>query len=216
MVRSNMGSPIDEKRESPERLVFFSDAVVAIALTLLVIELPVPSADSQHAFFHSLQDNAGHYLAFLVSFVVVAVAWRNHKRMSILVTRADSTFETLNFVWLLTVVLMPFAAKLLTLHRHSPLVVHACCFGFYSLVQAAASGVLIVMLQHAGRKGRLEVGSERQVSMLQRTCLGFSAGFGLSIPFFFVTNDAWVLWIAVPFVLGMVLKFERARMSRNA
>jgi uncharacterized membrane protein len=202
-------SEVQDRQDSPERLIFLSDAVVAIALTLLAVELPVPSASSQHAFLASLRHNQSHYVAFLTSFVVVAVAWRNHRRMSVLVTKSDSTFEALNFVWLLTVVLLPFAAKLLTLHRGSTLFVHACAFGFYALIEVLSSVVVIVMLRYAQAKGYVHGGSRKEVSALQRTCISFVAGFGLSIPFFFVSNYAWALWVIGPIVTHLVFKFTR-------
>jgi len=195
-----------DRRESPERLIFLSDAVVAIALTLLAVELPVPSAGSRNAFLSSLHHDQSHYVAFLTSFIVVAVAWRNHRAMSVLVTKSDPTFETLNFVWLLTVVLLPFAAKLLSLHRGSTLFVHACAFGFYALIEMLSSVVVIVMLRHARAKGWVQANSDKEISRLQRTCVSFVTGFGLSIPLFFVTNYAWTLWVIGPIVTHLVFK----------
>jgi uncharacterized membrane protein len=196
-----------DRKESPERLTFFSDAVVAIALTLLAIELPVPSAASQSAFFASIRHNQGHYVAFLVSFIVVAVAWRNHREMNALVTKSDPTFETLNFVWLLTVVLLPFAAKLLTLQHGGPtLLVHAFTFGFYALIEMLSSVIVIVMLRHARGLGHVLTDSHQEVARLQRTCISYVAGFGLSIPLFFVTNYAWALWIIGPIVTHLAFR----------
>jgi uncharacterized membrane protein len=199
---------VQDRRDSTERVTFFSDAVVAIALTLLAIELPVPSARSQHAFFSSIHHNQSHYVSFLVSFVVVAVAWRNHREMNVLVTKSDPTFETLNFVWLLTVVLLPFAAKLLTLQRGPTLLVHACTFGFYALIEMLSSVMVIVMLRHAGAKGHVQPDSREAVVGLQRTCISYVAGFGLSIPLFFATYYAWVLWIIGPIVTHLAFRWS--------
>jgi uncharacterized membrane protein len=206
-----MPAHAEQTPDPPERLVFFTDAVVAIALTLLAIDLPVPSAESDHAFFTSIRDNQGHYLAFLLSFVVVAAAWRNHKRMHVLVTVSDTTFETLNFAWLLTVVLLPFAAKLLTLQRHPPAIVHACCFGAYALLEAISSAIIIVMLRHARANGQIEADKKSQLTELQRNCLGLVAGFGLSIPLFFATPSAWALWILGPVLVDIANRVVNRR-----
>jgi uncharacterized membrane protein len=68
----------DEDRESEsravERLTLFSDAVVAIAITLLALDLPVPEGGNVHLFWTSVKRNDGHYVAFLISFMVIAAA----------------------------------------------------------------------------------------------------------------------------------------------
>jgi hypothetical protein len=72
----------DDERESgaraAERLTFFSDAVVAIAITLLAIDLPVPEGSTLHGFWMSVRNDDGHYAAFLISFLVIAAAWFDH------------------------------------------------------------------------------------------------------------------------------------------
>ena len=72
----------DDEREidakAAERLTFFSDAVVAIAITLLAIDLPVPEGGSLSLFWTSVRHDDGHYLAFLLSFVAIAAAWFDH------------------------------------------------------------------------------------------------------------------------------------------
>ena len=204
-----------EKRESPERLLYFTDAVVAIALTLLVIDLPLPAADTEHAFFKSIQVNDGHYLAFVVSFVVVAMAWRSHKRMSALIVRGDSSFEVRTLIWLFTVALIPFATKLLTVGHHASMVVHACCYGFYALVEATSSLMVVLSLHHARRVGQIEMEDLKEASDLQRSSLGRTIGFALSIPIFFLTMAAWVVWIIVPLTFGSLTRLARGRSRRE-
>jgi len=60
---------LESDARAAERLTFFSDAVIAIAITLLAIELPLPEGHSVHAFWHSVKNDAGHYAAFLISFI---------------------------------------------------------------------------------------------------------------------------------------------------
>ena len=47
-----------------ERLTFFSDAVIAIAITLLALELPVPSGETNHDLLHSVGELRAEYIAF--------------------------------------------------------------------------------------------------------------------------------------------------------
>ncbi len=56
-----------------DRLTLFSDAVVAIAITLVAIDLPIPTGATVPQLWSSVQQNAGHYAAFAISFVAIAV-----------------------------------------------------------------------------------------------------------------------------------------------
>jgi Endosomal/lysosomal potassium channel TMEM175 len=69
-----------------ERLMFFSDAVIAIALTLLALDLPVPggienATVSIPAMVNDARQHLDDYLAFLISFLVIAAHWRLHHRV---------------------------------------------------------------------------------------------------------------------------------------
>ena len=69
----------DARSRALERMTFFSDAVIAIALTLLALELPVPEADGPRELLRALTGAHGReYLAFLLAFVAglaVVVLW---------------------------------------------------------------------------------------------------------------------------------------------
>lgn len=101
-----------------DRLITFVDAVVAIAITLLVLPLvdvlrgPAPDMDL-HAV---LAENAAQFGAFLLSFVVIARLWRAHHRIIERVGNYDSAFVLVNLGWVLTVVLMPFATQVLAVY----------------------------------------------------------------------------------------------------
>jgi uncharacterized membrane protein len=64
-----------ERAFDAERLVFFSDAVVTIAITLLALELPVPECATNSELFRALAGNRDEYLAFGVSFAVIWSHW---------------------------------------------------------------------------------------------------------------------------------------------
>jgi len=61
-------------RRAVERLSLFSDAVAAIAITLLALDLPVPADATVSVFWSSVRHSGSNYLAFLISFAVIAAA----------------------------------------------------------------------------------------------------------------------------------------------
>src|ERR1700689_3916626 len=185
-----------------DRLKLFSDAVVAIAITLLAIDLPVPDGGNASELWSQVLDNDGHYPALLISFTAIAAAWSSHHDLFRYVNRTDARLRSLNMVWLFTIVVTPFATRLLTASGHPTLDTHALRFGFYALIQLTESVALFAMLKHIDSRGAAPDGPRVVVnSMSWQTWIPMAA-FGLSIPFFFVTPYAWVFWFAVPVVVG--------------
>ncbi|HEY3612244.1 MAG TPA: TMEM175 family protein [Gaiellales bacterium] len=211
-----LGDGADLESGAADRLLFFSDAVVAIALTLLALELPVPDGKTTGAFWHSVQRYDGNYSAFLISFVVIAAAWGQHHHVMRFAERSDARLRTLDMLWLLTIVLNPFATKLLTTEGHDSLATHALRFGFYALLQVLASGAFIAMVRHMVARGlQSPLTPPRIASEASWQGIGVIAGFGLSIPVFFVTRDAWLLWIAGPVIAGQVMRRDRRRAAAD-
>ncbi len=96
---------------STGRLEAFSDGVIAVAITLLVLNLQVP-AEPQH---HSLATYLGHtwpqFAAYVVSFITIGIVWINHHSMLTRLARGDHTILVLNLFLLMTIVLLPFATN---------------------------------------------------------------------------------------------------------
>ena len=203
----------DDERESgaqaAERLTFFSDAVVAIAITLLAIDLPVPEGVTFGLFWASVRHDDGHYAAFLISFVVIAAAWFDHHDLFRYIRSTDARLRLLNMVWLLSIVLNPFATKLLVVSGQS-LTVHAVRFGFYALLQVLESAMFYAMLRHMIARG-LASPPRPVVDTMTRKSSGLILGFGLSIPVFFLTSAGWALWIAGPALAGLLRRYHRRR-----
>ena len=204
------GDPEFDSRAT-DRLTLFSDAVVAIAITLLAIDLPVPAGLTTSAFLSSVRDNAGHYGAFLLSFLAIAGAWSVHHDVFRRTRRIDGHLRQLDMAWLLMVVLTPFATRLLTAQGHPTATVHALRFGFYALVQVVESGLLLMMLRYMTARGLSRDLPEQTVKEVTRQSYLLMAGFALSIPVLFVTPLGWLLWIVVPFAAGRLLRSRRER-----
>lgn len=99
-------------RAGLERLVTFLDAVVAIAITLLILPLVDVLASEKHESLTAVySDNAGRFAAFLLSFAVIARLWVAHHHTLERVGAYDTDFLVLNVAWLLTIVFLPFATQ---------------------------------------------------------------------------------------------------------
>ncbi|HEY6500689.1 MAG TPA: TMEM175 family protein, partial [Streptosporangiaceae bacterium] len=139
--------PADDEPEveakAAERVVFFSDAVVAIAITLLALALPLPvttSSTTNHQLLDTLWGDRDGYLAFLISFVVIGNHWAVHRRMFRYVNRLNGTLIRLDMIWLLMMIITPFATRILTGNGG-----FGVRFTIYTLVQVIASTCLLLM-----------------------------------------------------------------------
>ncbi|SEM26950.1 Uncharacterized membrane protein [Luteibacter sp. UNCMF331Sha3.1] len=101
-----------------ERLTFFSDAVFAIAITLLVIEIHVPHPvdASDGAWAHALLELVPHFIGFVLSFFVVGALWVAHHRVFGLLRRYDPGIVWPNLLLLMAVAFMPFSSSLMSTH----------------------------------------------------------------------------------------------------
>src|SRR4030095_900900 len=100
-----------------ERMILFSDAVFAIAITLLVIEIKIPDKEflkehgdlSDKTLLHELSQLGPKFTGFLISFLLIGLYWSIHHRLFGFVTNYDRRLLFLNLVFLFFIVLMPFS-----------------------------------------------------------------------------------------------------------
>jgi uncharacterized membrane protein len=98
------------------RLEAFSDGVFAVAITLLVIEIAVPTGED---LWHQLREEWPSFAAFFVSFWVIGIIWVNHHGVLDHLKRANRGVLYLNLLLLMTVVFIPFSTALLAEHLKS-------------------------------------------------------------------------------------------------
>ena len=95
------------------RIEAFSDAVFAIAITLLIIEIGVPHAEGAESLSDKLLHLWPSYLGYAISFLVIGTVWANHHNRFRLIARSDHILLFLNIVFLMCVALIPFPTALL-------------------------------------------------------------------------------------------------------
>lgn len=113
-----------------ERLIFFSDAVFAIAITLLVIEIHVPrlpagSDDAQ--FIDAIAGLAPNFVGFLISFLVIGAFWSGHHRAFACAVHWDDRLLPANTFLLFAIAAMPFFTALMSAYSNARVPVVAYC-----------------------------------------------------------------------------------------
>lgn len=188
-----------------ERLTFFSDAAVAIAITLLALELPLPEGATSAELLRSLGDHRSEYISFLISFVVIGGHWRAHHRLFHYVTALRGGLLQLTFGWLLMMVLMPFATKVIAEDGGFEF-----RFVLYALVQVIALALFLVMTRQIQRYHLYRADTPPELFGESYRGLGtMITAFAVSIPIAFLTQWAYACWIVIPFVGNLLFRLRR-------
>jgi uncharacterized membrane protein len=194
-----------------ERLIFFSDAVVAIAITLLALGLPDVTGDSNPAVLHSLRGNVNSYLPFLISFVVIAGYWRVHHRLYQHVARLDSRLISINMVWLLMIICMPYVTRVLSGGN----TFSAVRFSLYAVIQVITIVTFVIMRRHIRDHDLVRAGVHTTVTpAYDASFLAVAAAFAISIPIAFAAPTQWtyLVWVGA----GFAGRAVRRRTTRAA
>jgi uncharacterized membrane protein len=113
---------VEEEKETG-RLEAFSDGVFAIAVTLLVLDIRIPTPDALTAgesLRHALLQEWPSFLAFVLSFVTILIMWVNHHNLFRLVRRTDHNFLLVNGLLLMLVTFVPFPTHVLAEYIRQP------------------------------------------------------------------------------------------------
>ena len=98
---------------STNRLEAFSDGVLAVAITLLVLDIGVPQITRNETLLHALVHQWPHYAAYVTSFLTIGIIWINHHAMIGRLRIADHAILGLNLLLLLSIAVLPFATALM-------------------------------------------------------------------------------------------------------
>ena len=98
----------------------FSDGVIAVAITLLVLNIAVPRPRPHHTLAHELVRQWPVYAAYVTSFVTIGIIWINHHAVISRLDRADHPILLLNLLLLLCIAVVPFATSLIATYLSQP------------------------------------------------------------------------------------------------
>lgn len=145
-----------------DRAIAFSDAIFAITITLLVLEIKRPSFDAP-GLVGRLLDGWSQYAAFAVSFVYIGSLWLNHHAVFVRVARVDVALNWINLMILGTTSLLPFSTGVLAgaFGHDAPAENRAGAVALYALVSAVMAVSWIPLFLYLGRHPDLLAEPER-------------------------------------------------------
>jgi uncharacterized membrane protein len=135
------------------RLETFADGVIAIAITLLILEVKVPDVHGDQlaaAVVHAWPSYAG----YVVSFLTIGVIWVNHHHMFKLIRRTTHAFLMLNVVFLMTIAFLPWPTALVAEYIRDPAGRHVAA-AVYGLTMVAIAVMFNLVWWYAANRGRL-------------------------------------------------------------
>jgi uncharacterized membrane protein len=196
------------QREDVRRLAAFSDAVFAIAMTLMVLDLDHPNPSiirTADALRHHLAQWS-QYEAFVLSFAVIAIYWQSHFRAFRRLERVDNVVLLLNLLLLMIITFVPFPTSVLEdfSNRRVAIMFYAGTIGALGFVWAALWG-------YAVDRGILSAPSGRSFQTVMRQHLSPPIVFTISIAIAFYSAE----WAVRSWLLIVVAEVFGPRIGRN-
>jgi TMEM175 potassium channel family protein len=145
----------DLTRSDTTRVEAFSDAVLAIAITLLTLDLRIPDVEPGHLLDGLLAQWPG-YMAYVASYLYIAVVWLNHKAAFKRIRQADRGLHWANLCILFTAALLPFPTAVVshTLQKANQSD-QRTAIALYAFINALACVGWLLFFQHLTRHGEL-------------------------------------------------------------
>jgi uncharacterized membrane protein len=203
-----------EEKNHNSRLEAFCDGVFAIAITLLIIDIKIPSSitiNNTADFWHALVHIAPSIFAFVLSFGIILITWVNHHNFLKLVDKSCGSFIYANGFMLLTVAFIPFPTSLLGEYLLTDHAGPAVCL--YNSVIAFQS-IGWVLIGSTITKNHLGKSERSTLKIRQGTRFGYYAfaiysmcafmAFWFPLTVAIVTAIIWIFWL----VYGITIRQE--------
>jgi uncharacterized membrane protein len=201
------------------RLDAFTDGVLAIVITLLVLELNVPGVEESGELWEALTGEWREYAGYLISFVFVGGVWIAHSQATSLIARGDAILFRLNLLLLFFVSLLPFLTALMTTHLGDE--GEHLAVALYGLDLFVASLVLNALIRYAGHHPRLAKDdlADDELREIERRRRALVAVLGLSALVALLLPDLAVglyLLVALTFIIAPLFLARRSRRVLDA
>jgi uncharacterized membrane protein len=190
-----------------ERIIFFSDAVIAIAVTLLAVDIKPPEVDpSQLA--GALAAFTPQFASFTLSFMIIASFWIGHHITFSYIRNYDYKLAWLNILFLLFIALTPFASSMLGIYQFNiiSLVVYSSVLAFAGFFRAS-------IWEYAAGGHRL-VDSDLSKELIRKMSIrNFIAPvtFAISGPLVLINVAFVAVWAVVPISIVAYRKIPKGR-----
>lgn len=194
-----------------ERLIFFSDAVFAIAITLLIIEIKVPHLDhgvSDAAHLNALGALIPNFIGFFISFAVIGAFWAGHHRAFSLARHYAPGLILPNLMLLCAIAFMPFATAYMS-ENFGETVPHAL---YNTLLLVTGLLNLRLVRKVTGAPFVDEDASAEEIAMTRARGWGVTGGAALALALSFVVPQLSQFGLAtVPLWIALGVRRARGR-----
>jgi uncharacterized membrane protein len=179
------------------RLIFFTDAVFAIVLTLMVLDLKPPPFDSPLGKPQNMQGFASHFVALALSFAVISNFWLAHLATTRKMRRFDWPSAVANLVFLFPVCLLPFATAWWGRDPTSPFPWGVYC-GTMVATSLANVALVLVVSRGGGRLMGGVTGRERLYRAARAASPGLAFALGIVLMAAGLLRAAQFCWVLIP------------------
>jgi uncharacterized membrane protein len=185
------------------RLEAFSDGVIAVAITLLVLDIAVPHLKAGETLGHALAHQWPSYAAYVTSFLTIGIIWVNHHVMIGRLREPDHAILFLNLLLLMSIAVLPFATSLMAAYlrqtngQHLAAAIYSGAFLVMAVFFASLNAHILLVKDHKLARP-LELERRRQI--LTRSISGL-------VPYAVATAAAVVSSYATLIICGAIAVF---------
>jgi uncharacterized membrane protein len=190
--RALWGGPVEA-----DRVLAFSDAIFAIAITLLTLNVQVPSGLHGADFTRALHRVLPALGAYVLSFVILGQLWLAHHRIFGVIARVDYAVLVRNLVFLGLIAIMPFPVRLLSDYTRQPIAVAIYAVAFIAAMQLQRL-IWLDVTRPEHRELLREPVPEEVRTGFGRVLLGLLVVFGAAVPVgMFAPRYATLVWAVI-------------------